>query len=287
MRRLAPQSPGGRSAPLAHAAPAARAQSRPLEFAPFACALTLALTLTLTGHSPVQASESNRLLDLSARAGLVVDQTLIFGRVHTSPEHIRDALALQAGMPLLAFDVQEAQARLESLPWIKQAIVERRWPNQVVVHLVERDAIALWQDGTRFTLIDAEGVEIRALNPLPVARTLPLLVGPGAPAAAADLLRRLEDFPELRSRLKAAVRVSNRRWDIRLDAIESGGLTLRLPEGDFTAALDRLLDLDRQQGLFVRNLELIDLRYSDRLIVRPVGDTTDRPLPPTGPGRDA
>ena len=119
-----------------------------------------------------------------------------------------------------------ARQRIETLSWVEHATVERRLPGTVVVFLQERRPFAIWQNQGKFVLIDRSGQVVANQN-VAEFRQLPLVVGPGAPAAAAALLDALTDRPELQKRVVAAVRVGERRWNLRLN----NGADVLLPEG--------------------------------------------------------
>jgi len=240
------------------------------------------------------AAMEETLLDVSAGAGMRLRQVTVEGRGRTDSTEILAALDLPQGAPLLAFSPDAARERLESLPWVKRATVERHLPDRIHVMLEERTPIALWQNQGSFALIDAEGAVIDDLI-APFA-TLPVVVGPGAPEAAHDLFTLLDTVPELKERLKAAVFVGERRWNVTLDAPGRGSVEVRLPEQDTAAALQKLARLEREYEILERDLALIDLRLPDRLVVR-VNDRGETPkprksgsggrLPLTGAGRDA
>jgi cell division protein FtsQ len=92
-------------------------------------------------------------------------------------------------MPLV--DVADIRKRLLEFGWVKDARVSRRFPDTLVIDIVERKPAALWQDEDRLTLIDAEGV---VLDRVPVAQMpdLPLLIGKGANAQTVPLERLLD-----------------------------------------------------------------------------------------------
>jgi cell division protein FtsQ len=71
--------------------------------------------------------------------------------------------------------------------------------------------------------------------------------------------------PELMSRVVAAVRVGERRWNLRLNT----GTDVLLPEAQDEAALNKLMDLQASIALLDRPLQSVDLRLPDRLVVRP------------------
>lgn len=211
----------------------------------------------------------------SAHLGLSVQQVLVDGRVETPAADVLHVLEVSRNAPILAFDPADAKAQLEKLPWVKTASVERRLPNILYVRLVEREPLALWQRNGELSLIDHDGVVIPGVDIHRFAN-LPIVVGDGAPKHAADLFALLAKEPDLARRVTAAVRVSDRRWNLRLDL--GGGRTVDalLPELNPAAAWERLADLDRKQGLFDHNIIAVDLRFPDRLIVRVV-----QPTPPT------
>ena len=216
----------------------------------------------------------------SARVGLSVQQVLVDGRVETPAADVLHVLEVSRNAPILAFDPADAKAQLEKLPWVKTASVERRLPNIVYVRLVERQPLALWQRNGKLTLIDHDGVEIRGAD-LQRFASLPIVVGDGAPKHAADLLALVAKEPDLARRVTAAVRVSDRRWNLRLDL--GGGRTIDalLPETNPAAAWERLAELKRKQGLFDHNIIAVDLRFPDRLIVR-----VAQPTPPAAARAD-
>ena len=103
--------------------------------------------------------------------------------------------------------------------------------------------------------------------------------GYGAPAAAAALLDELEQQPDLKARVIAAVRVGERRWNLRM----TNGADVMLPEGAEHAALARLAQLQASHGLLDRPLAVLDMRLADRLVVRPQAERPAQPNTPHGP----
>jgi cell division protein FtsQ len=202
-----------------------------------------------------------------AFAGLRITTVQIEGRANTPEPLLRAALGATKGDPILAFSVEQARKRIEQLSWVEQATVERRLPNTVVVVLRERRPFAVWQNKGKFVLIDRAG-DVVDNQDVAQFRHLPLVVGEGAEQAAAVLLDAITERPALTGRILAAVRMGERRWNLRM----KNGTDIMLPEGHEAAALDRLLELHQQQTLLDRPLAAIDLRLPDKLVVRPRGD---------------
>jgi len=221
-----------------------------------------------------------RLAALSAWFGLAVEDIQVEGRQMTRREDILTALGAGRGTPILSVDPVEAKARLEALPWVRAAAVERRLPDTLFVRLAERQPLAIWQNKGHLALIDVEGAVVTSerLDRYP---GLLIVVGEDAPAHAASLIDMLRAEPALAARVTAAVRVGGRRWNVKLD----NGIDVQLPEENPAEAWSQLAKLERTNGLLARNIEAVDLRLPDRLVVRTVPEPPKEP--PKKNGRPA
>ena len=236
-----------------------------------ACAAALALGIIAGGyvvwtngwmHRQVVAINSS-ITSFSQSMGLAVETVTVSGRRETDRKDLIDALRVDLGDPIFNINVNAARERIESLGWVKTASISRKLPNTIRIDIVEREAVAIWQHDGEFTLIDPDGLPIGTKG-LERYSHLKVLVGDGAPTHAVALLRILETEPELMTKVTGAVWVGSRRWNIRLD----NGIDIRLPEDDPSNAWTRLAQLERDYSLLGRAIEAIDLRQSDRMIVR-------------------
>jgi len=176
---------------------------------------------------------------------------------------VRNLIVPDGRHSLLALDPAEVQARVESLDWVAAARVRRLWPSTLVVEVERRQSYARWRENGQLTVIDANGERLlteRAVD----HPELPLVVGAGAGPAAQPLLVALEELPEVRSRLKALVRVGDRRWNVELQ----NGALIALPEEGAVDALRRLEALQGEYALLDRPLAQLDMRAPGRLSVR-------------------
>jgi cell division protein FtsQ len=205
----------------------------------------------------------DKILRASALLGLTVSDIEVEGRETTDRDTILAALAAGPGTPILAVNPTRAREQLEALPWVHHAVVERRLPGTLYVRLVERKPLALWQHGGRIELIDREG------GVIPVTRLdqfakLPMVVGDGAATHAAELITMLASEPDLAARITAAIRVGDRRWNLRID----NAIDVLLPADDPVRAWSRLANLERADAILKRQVQAIDLRLPDRLVLR-------------------
>jgi len=207
------------------------------------------------------------LIASTSGAGLVLEYVSVEGREHTPIVGILEALGLSQGDPLMALDPARARQRLEALPWVKEATVERRLPDTVHIRLTERTPIALWQHDNRYSLVDPDGRVID--GDVAAFAGLPEIAGAGAPEAASDLFTLLSTAPTIGPRVKAAVRVGQRRWDLWIDDMRPGhGVVVHLPESHPAEALRRLIELESNAHLLERDIAGVDFRLADRLVVQ-------------------
>ncbi|MFN0022492.1 MAG: cell division protein FtsQ/DivIB [Parvularculaceae bacterium] len=206
----------------------------------------------------------------TASAGFEVRRVLLRGAHQITQEEILAALGTVVGEPMVQVSLREARNRIESLGWVRAAAVTRLMPDTLVVAIREREPAAVWQVNGDLRLIDDSGAVIRAVGAYEYSN-LPLIVGSGAPDAAAALLQALGAHSELQTRTYALIRVSDRRWNLRL----RNNITIKLPETDIAKAVGDLALLHAAQSTLDQPLEYIDLRDPERMIIRRRDGTGD------------
>ena len=214
------------------------------------------------GQSLLQ-SAADRIIQGTGLLGLTVTDITVEGRETTDRETILTALAAGLGTPILSVSPMRVKQQLEALPWVRSAVIERRLPGTLYIRLVERKPLALWQHGGKLELLDHDG------GVIPVTRLdrfakLPLVVGEGAASHAAELLEMLASDPDLRSRVTAAIRVGDRRWNLRID----NATDVLLPADEAASAWSQLARRERSSAILKRGVLTIDLRLPDRLVLR-------------------
>jgi cell division protein FtsQ len=209
-------------------------------------------------NSPAPAlAEIERIMEL---AGFGLDQVAVTGHRYTLDSDIFDAIDLDAARTMLSFDSRAAQDRLERLPWVERASIERVVPDRLEARIVERTPLAVWRQGSRYFLIDKSGRVLGAV-PKEAMPSLPRVAGEGAPAETARLLTLLGGQPALAQQVELAERIGGRRWMLRL----SDGSTLQLPADGEADALARGLLVAAARRPAVSE---IDLRVAARTLVR-------------------
>jgi cell division protein FtsQ len=221
--------------------------------------------MEIGGHSQDVAQAT------TSAAGFAIEDVKVSGNDQTSEIEILQLLGLDGTTSLVALDADAARQKIAALPWVQNVEVRKIYPRTVDVKLSERKAYAIWQHGSELSLIQKDGSVIAPLRDNKFAQ-LPLFVGKDAQTAAASIDEEFANWPDVRSHVKAFVRVASRRWDLYLD----NGIVVRLPEDNIDEALARLTKLDKQNALLERDIAAVDLRLDDRTTVELTPDAVVR-----------
>ncbi|MGB6118382.1 MAG: cell division protein FtsQ/DivIB [Mesorhizobium sp.] len=200
---------------------------------------------------------------ITARSGFAIEDVRMAGNKETSEIDVLEKLELDGWTSLVGFDAEAARERIAQLPWIERVSVRKIYPDAIDISITEKKPLAIWQQGRELSLIGQDG---KIIVPFESERyaTLPFFAGVGANERASEFMARMAQVPQLSSRIRAYVRVADRRWDLRLE----NGITIRLPEYGEDAAIADVARLDAEEGLLSRDLAAVDMRVEDRVVVK-------------------
>ena len=195
--------------------------------------------------------------------GLGVERVTISGLAELDEIEVLHTAGITPRGSLAFLDVAETRRLLEAQPLIREATVRKLYPGELSIELREREAFALWQLDGEVSIISSDGTVIDKMRDGRFAH-LPLVVGPGANKRVREYVVLLGEAGTLRSRIRGATLVSERRWTLKLD----NGLDVRLPQDNADEAVRKLERLAREQKLLDKDILAIDMRQPDRVTVR-------------------
>lgn len=136
---------------------------------------------------------------LSRSSLLDVDAITVTGASRTGRDRALATAGIERGRAMTSVDSGAAEARLEALPWVADATVDRRWPGAVRIRVRERVAVAIAGAGAGAVLVDRAGRILGsavATDHLPLAGPNPV-EGPGGrlPEVRLAVVRMLADLP--------------------------------------------------------------------------------------------
>ena len=213
-------------------------------------------------NMPFISSLRMKVSEILADGGYVLDNVLIMGQHNLSSDDIVASLNADVGTPIFAISLEESKNRLTQNDWVKSLAIQRKLPDTIIVSLLERKPIALWQVNKHLYLIDDEGDIIKNAVPEKFANFIHL-VGEGANVHANELIEQLAMSPSLAGKVKYAVRYGQRRWDLNLE----GSINVKMPENSFVSAYEYLITMYKNKSLFENSIKSIDLRDSKKIYV--------------------
>jgi cell division protein FtsQ len=202
------------------------------------------------------------------------------GNRRVPAETIISSLGLPAHAGILEVDLNGLAGRIMRNPWIKTAAVSRRLPASLLIKVVERKPRTIILADHRAYLVSEDGLILKEAGSDDI---------PGLPMLRLDVDRphdvgerldvaRLEEGVRLWGKFDKEILASGARAvEIRLES--GGSFTVSLGQGmpylrvsgpRLDEELNRLAMVLRTRGIALQTLEYADLRFADKVIVKPV-----------------
>lgn len=212
-------------------------------------------------HSTKLASNSSKFL---SKLDLNIQEVKIEGTKNTDGSDIVSALNLSKDIPLVKFNLQDANNRISRLDWVKDVEIKKLYPSTLKIKIYEYEPIAIWiYDGSKF-VIDQDGQIIKGLDPNKF-KNLKFVAGYNALDYIPSIIKSLGEYPGFDERVKSILRVGDRRWTVRL----FNGLEIYFPEVGMSKAIEILQNLDNETQLLSRYIDVIDMRLPNRMDIMP------------------
>jgi len=242
-----------------------------------------ALLKPLAGYAALIALVGYATYRLSVVAAgahvLRVNAIVVHGNERLSSGEVLAILSGLRGENLVSINLDGWRRRLMTSPWVSDAVLRRSLPSTIEVVIQERQPIGVGRIAGEMYLVDDRGVIIDQYGPQYADLDLPIIDGLGAAPhdaptltdeARADLAARV--IAAVKSKSKLASRVS--QVDVsdlhNASVILTGDPTMiQLGEDQFAQRLQGYLDLAPALHQRVADIDYVDLRFGDRIYVRP------------------
>ncbi len=202
---------------------------------------------------------------IASRPEFAVRGFAVFGGSDELQADVRRAVDIQPGMSSLKLDVEELRHRVEALGAVERATVQFDPQGTLRITVVERIAAVLFRRNDEvLVILDKGGVEIGPAGRRADHPELPVILGAGAQDRVGEVIALLGGAPDIVPRLRAFVRVGERRWNLVLDR----DMLVKLPETGSVEALSRIMALHYGEELLDRDIAVIDMRLPGRPTLR-------------------
>ena len=190
------------------------------------------------------------------------------------------------GQNILSVRLDDWQQRLLASPWVNGATIRRVLPSTVEITVQERRPMGIGRIGTALYLIDGAGVIVDEYGPAYADIDLPIIDGLGtAPDQGGTLVDPLRAefagrvIAALSVRPEIAGRVSQIDVSDLHDAVvilDGDTALLRIGDTEFVERLQQYIDLAPALHERMAAIDYVDLRFDERLYVRPVKAATKK-----------
>lgn len=223
---------------------------------------------------------------VGSASALQVRRVVVKGNVRLSGGEIQALVDGLHGTNILAADLNAYRRRLLDSPWVDDVGLRRVLPSTIEIFVSERRPVGLCRLGAELFLVDHRGIIIDEFGPqyaefdLPIIDGLVRAPGSGRPAIderRAELAGRLLDA--LAARRDLARRVSQIDVSDAHDAVvllEGDSALLHLGEDRFVERLQSYIELAAALRERVPEIDYVDLRFDERVYVRPVAAAPGR-----------
>lgn len=181
---------------------------------------------------------------------------------HISESLLQESLASYWPRGFFYLNVMRMKRQLLALPWVDYVSVRRQWPDTLVIHLLEQQAILRWGDQA---LINVRG-EIFTPPPATFPAALPILWGPSD--RLAEIFTTYQQASKLLEPLKLTIvrlELARHYWEIKL----GGNRVIYLREDRPMEQLHLLVEI--YQRLIKGHTtppQIVDLRYRSGLAAK-------------------
>ena len=217
---------------------------------------------------------------IAAAETLQVSHMVVRGHQRLSAGEVLSLVDGLRGENILTIRISEWQQKLLASPWVESATIRRVLPATLEITVNERVPMGIGRLGTSLYLIDAKGVIVDEYGPAYADIDLPIIDGLAAAPSAGGVLidTARSDFASrviaaLTPRPEMLKRVSQIDVSDLHDAVvilDDDTALLRLGDADFVARLQQYLDLQPALRERLATIDYVDLRFDERLYVRPV-----------------
>lgn len=216
---------------------------------------------------------------VAAAPSLQIGHMVVRGHERLSTGEVLALVDGLRGQNILAVRLDQWQQKLLSSPWVESATIRRVLPSTVEITIDERRPIGIGRIDTAMYLIDRTGVIVDEYGPAYADIDLPIIDGlaaspqeggaivdPARAEFAARVLGALSARPEM-ARQVSQLDVSDLHDAVAI--LDDDTVLLRLGESDFVARVQQYIDLAPTLRDRVQGMDYVDLRFDDRLYVRP------------------
>jgi cell division protein FtsQ len=215
-----------------------------------------------------------------ASEALTVRRITVHGNQRMSRGEVLALLDGLEGSRLMTVELESWRTKLLSSPWVADAAIRRLFPATLAVAISERRPMGIGRIKGALYLVDSTGAVIDEFGPNYADLDLPIvdgLVAGDGPGAAVDQARaglagrvmgELQPWPALAAQV-SQIDVTDAHNAVVM--LKGDTVLVRIGDERFSERLRSYLDLKPALKERIPEIDYVDLRYDERVYVRPQG----------------
>ena len=200
----------------------------------------------------------------SAKLGFLINNVTVESSNIYCPAIKEDLFDSYKSESIFLIPISKIQTYLESIDCVDTANISRQLPSEIKVKVKNKEPIAIWQHQKNFFFINEDNSLMRIRNSKNLMDFI-IVTGENAFKHTKNLINIISIDKEVFEKIDAAMRVGDRRWDVKL----IGGLVIKLPEKNPELAWDKFLEIQNKKQLPKnKKVKVIDLRIANKIYIK-------------------
>jgi len=177
---------------------------------------------------------------------------------------INAILKLSFPINSINLDINNLQKIINKIDSVESSNVRINDSGVLLVEVIERKPVAVYREQDELSLIDIKGYKITNIFSRSDRKDLPLIVGTEGNYQIKEALEIYQLLSANINEIRGLIRIGKRRWDI----IFKNNKRIKLPEKNPKRLLRKFLSSDKSYLISSNNFSIIDLRFTNKIILR-------------------
>jgi len=202
----------------------------------------------------------------------------ITGCKRTSEEELKTSVSFVLRRNIFTIDLEELKKALkEKNRWVENASMKKILPSEIEIGITEREPVALFLLHDTIRLVDGKAVPIDEMRPEYASFDLPILTGIEAKTDEDSVLKLkqgigiIEEIGQNRpSMIDLISEINCSEEDFVKVILNDGSPVIYLDSETLAENIDNYLHIKDDIALLFDRIEYIDLRWKNRVVVKPL-----------------
>ena len=186
---------------------------------------------------------------------------------------INAILKLSFPINSIKLDINHIQKIINQIDSVESSNVRINDSGVLLVEVIERKPVAVYRENDDLALIDLKGYKINNIFSRNDRNDLPLIVGTGGNYQVKEALEIYQLLSIYLNEIRGLIRIGERRWDI----IFKNNKRIKLSEKYPKRSLRNFLSSDKSYLISSNDFVIIDLRFTNKIILRRLTEDITKP----------